>query len=75
MIFSTSNQSNDDDDEIQIETNHAGQPTVGWCHEFPYHQLESSNHPIQSIINSFHIIWNQQSISCKVEIKKKREIS
>ena len=70
--FSTSDQSNDDD-ELKIENNHAGQPAVDWCHEFHYHQLEIINQPIQSIRNSFHIIGNQQSISYKVEIKKQEE--
>ena len=63
----------DDDDELQIETNHAGKKKVDWCHEFHYHQHESSNQTIQPIRNNFHIIGNQQSISCNVEIEKKEK--
>ena len=63
----------DDDDELQAETNHAGQPEVDWCHEFHYHQLERNNKLIQSIRNSFHIIGSQQSISCDDEVEKKEE--
>ena len=72
MIFPNFYQS-DDDDELQAETNHAGQPAVDWCHEIHYHQLESSYQPIQSIRNSFHIIGSQQSISCDDEVEKKEE--
>ena len=63
----------DDDDELQAKTNHAGQVAVDQCHEFHYHQLESSGQPIQSIKNSFHIIGSQQSISCDDEVEKKEE--
>ena len=65
--FSTSDQS---DDELQTETNHAGQPALDWCHEIHYHQLKSSHHPIQFIRNSFHIIGGQQPTSCNVEVEK-----
>ena len=70
--FSTSDQSNDDD-ELQTENNHAGKPAVDWCHEIHYHQLESSNQPVQFIRNNFHIIGNQLSISCNFGVEKKEE--
>ena len=63
----------DDDDELQAETNHAGQPIVDWCHELHSHQLENNNQPIQFIRNSFHIIGGQQYISCNDEVEKKEE--
>ena len=63
----------DDDDEFQVETNHAGQPTFDWCYEFHHRQLESRNHPFQSITKSFHIIGNQQSCNSKGEELSNKE--